>query len=523
VEQRSDVIVLGAGHNGLTAACYLARAGLDVQVVEAQDIVGGMTVTTSPIEEAPEHRINEGSLDASLFRASSISADLELPRYGLREMEIDPSYVVLDAEGGSLCLWRDPRRTAAELEKFSRKDARTFLELARVFDAAMDFLVPMMLTNPTRPAARNVAQALKVLAKFKRIPALTRLLTVSQTEFIDDYFESPLVRGALVALNPLSYTQWDGTGWHNIYFGFIHRFGISRFIGGTGNLSASLHRCLEAAGGRVRTGAAVEKLLVHDGEVTGVRLAGGEELTARAVVTSCNPKTTLTRLLPEGVLSEPLAKRASHIPIDVTKGITIKVNAAFSGRLELPRHQARRDDGVDLRKPLAIWHTLEQYEQAWDACLAGELPDPIPYLCAVPSSFDPSQAPDGQDTFWGWSGVTPAHPKEPWEKLADRAADQMLKDAAQYYTGIDELQIGRQVLTGPRIEKRFWAQDGNIFHVDPVLLRHGPFRPAQGFGGYRTPVPGLYLSGAGTHPTAGICGIPGQLAAREVLKKVKAG
>jgi phytoene dehydrogenase-like protein len=107
--------------------------------------------------------------------------------------------------------------------------------------------------------------------------------------------------------------------------------------------------------------------------------------------------------------------------------------------------------------------------------------------------------------------------------MADRAADQMLKDAAQYYTGIDELEIGRHVLTGPRIEERFWAQEGNIFHVDPVLLRHGPLRPAQGFGGYRTPVPGLYLSGAGTHPTAGICGIPGQLAAREVLKRVKTG
>jgi phytoene dehydrogenase-like protein len=273
----------------------------------------------------------------------------------------------------------------------------------------------------------------------------------------------------------------------------------------------------------VRTGAPVEKLLVRGGSVTGVRLVGGEELTAKAVLTSCNPKTTLTRLLPEGVLSEPLAKRAAHIPIDVTKGITIKVNAAFSGRLTLPRHQAKRDDGVDLRTPLSIWHTLEEYENAWDACLAGELPDPIPYLCAVPSSFDPSQAPAGQDTFWGWSGVTPAHPNEPWEKMADRAARSMLKDAAQHYSGIDEFEIGYQVLTGPRIEERFWAQDGNIFHVDPVLLRHGPLRPAQGFGGYRTPVPGLYLSGAGTHPTAGICGIPGQLAAKEVLKRVAAG
>jgi phytoene dehydrogenase-like protein len=144
-------------------------------------------------------------------------------------------------------------------------------------------------------------------------------------------------------------------------------------------------------------------------------------------------------------------------------------------------------------------------------------------MCTVPSAIDPTQAPAGQDTFWLWSGIVPVRPHEPWETSRDRIANQVLADCGNYYEGIDSLEIGRTVLSTPDLTDRFNAIDGNVYHVDSVLQRFGPLRPAAGFGSYATPVPGLFLSGAGTHPTGGICGIPGQLAARVVMRSLKGG
>jgi phytoene dehydrogenase-like protein len=141
----------------------------------------------------------------------------------------------------------------------------------------------------------------------------------------------------------------------------------------------------------------------------------------------------------------------------------------------------------------------------------------------VPTAIDPTQGPKGQDTFWLWSGIVPVRPHETWETARDRIAGQVLADCATYYEGLDSLEIGRTVLSTPDLEERFHAIDGNVYHVDSVLQRFGPLRPAAGFGSYATPVPGLFLSGAGTHPTGGICGVPGQLAARVVMRSLRNG
>jgi phytoene dehydrogenase-like protein len=182
-----------------------------------------------------------------------------------------------------------------------------------------------------------------------------------------------------------------------------------------------------------------------------------------------------------------------------------------------------RGDGLDLRRPLLQWSTLEDCIAAWEAVVARRWPERIPVMCTVPSAIDPTQAPDGQDTFWLWSGIVPVRPHETWETSRDRIAAQVLADCATYYEGLDSLEIGRTVLSTPDLEERFHAIDGNVYHVDSVLQRFGPLRPAAGFGSYATPVPGLFLSGAGTHPTGGICGIPGQLAARVVMRSLRSG
>ena len=521
--RRADVIVVGAGHNGLVAACYLARAGLDVLVVEAAATVGGMMATEPVIPEAPQHLFNEGAMDSSLFRATTIAADLELHRFGLQEAEVDPPYAYLDRDGASLCIWRDPRRTAEEIRRFSHSDASAFLDLANVLDVAMDVALPYMRSHPTRLDPAVLASALRLGRHPRRVAQLTRFLTGSHAEVIEERFEHPMVRGPLAAVPCFMPITADGTGWALIYYGLIHRLGVGRFIGGTGALPRALAQCLVAAGGAIRTSAVVEELLVDAGRVKGLRLENGEELHAKAVLAASNVKSTLTRLLPQGMLPVRADARARRIPTASTFASSFKINVALRGRADLPRHREWRGDGVDLRRPAVCWNTYEEHVAAWDACARGVLPNPLPAFSILPTGVDPSQAPDGQDTFWLWSGIAPVHPHEPWEVLGDRAARAAMAHVNAFYDGVEELEIGRQVMTPVDLAERFRVPDGNVYHVDAGLMRFGPLRPAAGMAGYRSPVPGLYLSGGGTHPSAGICGIPGQLTARVVARDLRRG
>jgi phytoene dehydrogenase-like protein len=169
------------------------------------------------------------------------------------------------------------------------------------------------------------------------------------------------------------------------------------------------------------------------------------------------------------------------------------------------------------------WNTFEEHVAAWDACARGVLPNPLPAFSILPTGVDPSQAPEGQDTFWMWSGIAPVHPHEPWEVLGERAAREAMTHVSAFYEGVEALEVGRQVMTPVDLAERFRVPDGNVYHVDAGLMRFGPLRPAAGMAGYRSPVPGLYLSGGGTHPSAGICGIPGQLASRVVARDLRRG
>jgi phytoene dehydrogenase-like protein len=524
-----DVIVVGAGHNGLVAACYLRRAGLDVTVVEASPTVGGMISTNPVIDGAPEHLINEGGIQASLFRASGIVEDLELSRFGFQQVIADPFHVHLDHEGPSLAFWRDAGRTADEIAHFSRRDAARYREFARSLDAAMDLAIPFMLSHPTRPDPRTVLRAIGVGARRRRdLWPLTAFLTTSHAEVIEERFDHPLVRAALASMPPFCWMTQDGTAWALIYVGMCHRTNSARFVGGTGSLTNALRDYLAERGTEVRTSAPVEELVVEGGAVVGVRLKGGEELRAGTVMTSCSPKATLAHLLPHGILPEHLQRRAEAIPTNVLETTTLKIDVAVRGRLDLPRHNAwrakHRGDGLDLREPITSWQTYEEHKTAWDRVVQRRWPDPIPFIGIIPSALDPTQAPDGQDTFWLWSGITPRNPEEePWEEVRDAIGDRVLRECATVYEGIDSLEIGRRVFSAPDLEERFNVPDGNVYHVEPTAMRFGPLRPAQGFGSYRTPVPGLWITGAGTHPTGGISGIPGRNAALAFLRARRGG
>jgi phytoene dehydrogenase-like protein len=520
----ADVVVAGAGHNGLVAAAYLAKAGLDVLVVEAYRTPGGMTSTNPMAPEAPQYRINEASLQASLFRTTTIDKDLGLrAKYGLKQRVIDPAHVQLNYDGSSLALWRDPRRTADELKHFSPRDADALLDLYRVIDSAVAIGLPMMQTHPTRPALSNVLRAVKAAARGRReLLAIANWATSSHAEALDEYFESDVVKAALMIGLPFMPFNADLGGWALIYLGVLSKYGVAMFEGGTGEFPRALIDCIYDHGGRVRTSAPIEQLIVSDGRVTGVRLVGGEEITARrGVLTAFSPAAVLRNLLPSGVLSEKLQNRVDHIP---TKGRGIsdyKLNIALRGRITMGKHEKWRGDGLDLRLPCNSYHDYQQTLAAARDCARGDVPEHVPGLALAPTAFEPSMAPRGCDTFWFWSGLTPSDPRVGWEKAREQITETVIRDSAYYYEGIDELEVARRPLAQPDIAERFSAIDGNVYHVDPIITRFGPRRPAPGLAGYRTPVPGLFLSGSGTHPIAGINGLPGKNAAQTMIKDLR--
>lgn len=518
----ADVIVVGAGHNGLVAACYLARAGLDVLVLEARETIGGCTTTEVLVPEAPEHWSGACADDVISLRASTVPGDLELERFGYREIEVDPPYLTLAPDGGSLAFWRDGRRTVEEIRRFSPRDARTFARLMEQLMPISDAAIPLMASNPVRPEPRTVLRTARLLRRPRRLATLASLARSSAAQAIQERFEHPTVRSGLAQLASYgSPITLDHTGINLLIIPLIMRVGMARPLGGMRSLPESLARSLAAAGGRVRASARVERLLVDGGRVSGVRLTGGEELHARTVLTATEPTQVLNTWLPAGALSDRLAARAARIPTRSADCAHFKINVACRGRLRLTRHSASRGDALDVRVPTHMVGTLDDICRAIADAGGGRLPDPLPFAGMVNTAVDESLAPAGQDCLSLWSGWVPLEPIDGWAAVKATTEKAFLAHAMNYYDGIEELEIGRWVESPPEMMDRTGVPTGNVYHVDMTLDRLGPLRPARGFGGYRMPVPGLYLSGGGTHPGPSVSGLPGQQAARTLLRDLR--
>ena len=513
-----DVVVVGAGHNGLVAASYLARSGLGVLVLEAQDKIGGCTTSESLVEGAPEHILDPCADDIISMRGSTVAADLELAKYGYREVEVTPPYIALDADGGSIAFWRDANRTAEDIRRFSPKDARAFVTLMDQLMPACETAMSLMATNPVRPEFWKVVGSVRLLRRPKSLGILAGLATASSAQAIQERFEHPTVQAGLAQLASYgSPVTKENTGINLMIVPLIMRCGMARPIDGMGTLPASLQRCLTAAGGRLRTDARVEEFLLEGGRVRGVRLVGGEEVRGATVLAATEPTRVLNQFLPAGTLPDHLAARAAHIPTRHDGCAHYRVALALRGRLTLKRHSAARTDDLDIRIPTHMVGSLDDISRGITDAGNGRLPNPLPFSGIINSAADPTVAPNGQDVLSLWSGWVPLEPAQDWSTLKAKAEKEFIArdELLRRYRGTGDRPLGGVAAGDDRTHQRAQRQRLPRGHD---LGRMGPLRPALGFGGYRMPVSGLYLSGAGAHPGPSVSGLPGQQAARTLLR-----
>jgi phytoene dehydrogenase-like protein len=518
----TDVVVVGAGHNGLVAACYLARAGLRVTVVEAADTPGGMSASGPVIPGAPGHVVNTGAAELLFLQRTTIPADLELHRHGLRTVESDPSYVYLHPDGSSIAYWRDARRTVEEIARFSRRDAEAYRRLAATLHGMLSVAAPFTEVNPMRPGAGALLGAGRAAVAARRpLGPAAALVAGSGDELINGRFEHPVVRSALYSLiGGIAPVGGRGSAMSAIFLAFLHDSGVRRPVGGMQAVPDALLGDLREHGGELLTGSAVQAVTVRGGRATGVVLADGRALTAgRAVISACDPRQTLTRLVPGDALPRRVVDRAARLPANGTGNGWLKLDLALRARVTLSVHEKWRDDGLDLRRPAVMVGPMGSAQRGYAEAVAGRVPAAEDMLvwCFCPTGIDPGQAPDGQDVMYLSTPSVPVAPVDGWDAVQDRAVEALLAQAGRFYdTGLDQ-EVGRRVETPPGLARRVRVSNGCYFHVDFTPARSGPLRPAAGLGGYRTPLRGLYLAGAGTHPGGGVMGTSGRLAAERVL------
>lgn len=520
-----DVLVIGAGHNGLVAANYLVDAGLKVQVLEACDQIGGLTATRYPIQAAPKHATNPYSVDAFFWDSFPPSKELELHRYGLVRVPIDPGHVYLHPSGASIAYWKDAAKTVAEIRRYSEDDARAYARFADVLGKLSDIFLTLARTSPVRPEPRVIWQAAKLAIRNRRdLKEIASFLALSVTEIIDERFKHPIVRDAMHATAGATIpNNASSTGICFLWLGTMHRHISSRPIGGVQAIPDSLAMRLKAKGGEVRTNAKVAEILLEKGKACGVRLESGETIMASTgILASCDPVTTLSKLLPEGTLSPEMQSKVDSIPQENLGIGQMKVDVAVSGRLTMDKHQKDRRDDVDLRMPSHMIGTEAGMARTFARAQAGLLPlhGEFSLWPVITTAADPSQGPEGQDSLYIYSAVAPLSPVAGWEPSLQEAGQTIVDTANEYYGGLIDMEIGRSVLSNEDIGRMANVSAGNITHVDMTLSRTGPLRPAIGLSDYKTPVEGLFITGAGTHPGGGITGGPGYVSAKRMLKSI---
>ncbi len=516
-----DAIVIGAGHNGLVAACYLARAGKRVLVLERYHTVGGAAITE---EIYPGFRVSVASYSCSLLRPEII-ADLRLPDYGFHVYAKAPSYFMPFPDGQHLFLDANSRdRSKAAISRFSTRDAAAYDAWEDFWDRACDIIEPTLMQPPITLG--------ELAERFDRAGSMhdfRRVMLLSTSDLLDEFFDSPYVKAALVpqaligtAAGPMT----PGTPYVWLYHAIgraIGRRGVWGYVrGGMGAITQALAGASGDLGVDVRTLAPVAEVLVERGAARGVVLEDGTTVRAQAVLSNADPKRTFLKLCPPNALPTEFRDRIDRAYR--SSGPVYKLNLALR---ELPRYTAAPPDlppDVVSRATVDICPTVAYLECAWDECKHGQ-PSREPFIeIYTQSPTDPTMAPPGQHILSCFCQYAPYAPEgRSWDDgVREEFADRVLATLAAYAPNMRDAVIARQMLAPVDLERRFGLTGGHIFHGEITPDQSFNLRPLAGHADYRTPLPGLYLCGSGAHPGGGVSGIPGHNAANVVLEDLQA-
>ncbi|WP_028067960.1 phytoene desaturase family protein [Solirubrobacter soli] len=514
-----DAIVVGGGHNGLTAAAYLSRAGLRVCVLERRDLLGGACVTE---EISPGRRVSRASYVVSMLRPQVV-ADLELKRFGYDPIPLDPPFATFAANGTPILFHNDDAKAQASLARVSPKDAAKMPEFDAMMERVADVLRPMMLKPPPALGSRHPGDVLELLREAGRAAGLSRrglqelyrVMTMSVGDLLDDWFSNDALKGAYASTGVVG--VWAGPRTPGTAYNLLHHElgeldGVGgawgHVKGGMGAISEAIAASARAFGATVRTHAPVASIDVRDGRVQGVTLEDGETITADIVMSGAHPKTTVLDLVggehfPEEVVTDMERYRS--------RGGSVKVNWILS---EPPRFS---DDAL-MHTSLAICPSIDYLERAWQDATLGK-PAAAPYIeVEVPTAIDPSLTDDGTTVMTMFTQYGP-HDEAGWPDGAREAyAQRCLEIVAQHAPNVRDAVVHYEVLAPPDLERIFGLVGGSIFQGEQGLDQMAFMRPTPLLSRYSTPVHGLYLCGAGTHPGGGVIAAAGHNAAQRVLK-----
>jgi len=525
-----DVIIIGAGHNGLTTAAYLAKGGRKVLMLERNDTVGGCAVTEEvDAELAPGCRVSTASYIASMLRPTIIK-DLRLGSYGLKMVACDPGVQAAFDDNDVVGWWSNEAKMRAELSRVAPQDVDSFFTTEAELKRLAAYLQPFFLEAPPDLNAKGLAkltQAWRLYKRFggiksKEISGLLRFLTGSLGEFLDQRFASDKLK-RLILSNSL-YGKHGGPYQPGTAMGLLFHLlsggdadqqaWQGHVIGGMGAITQAMRGACEDLGVTIRTGATVKQINVVKGTATGVTLVDGDVLDAKVVVSNADPKRTFLGLVNASDLDADFRRDVSNIRMDGPAG---KVNYVLSEEPNVSGMPADRSKAQ--RSLFTLIPTLQEAEDNYNASKRGDLPDRLWVDCVVASNVDDTLAPAGCHMMTCFVQYLPYKLRDTsWDEQREALGDRVTSLIGQFAPNVPGAVIARRVITPPDLETQFGITEGNIFHGDISLDQMFFMRPVPEWSQYQTPICGLYLCGAGTHPGGGVTGAPGYNAAHAILR-----
>ncbi len=523
VDRAYDAIVVGGGHNGLVNGAYLAKAGLRTLVLERRHLVGGAAITE---ELRPGFSFTTFSYALSLLRPEIVQ-ELDLVRHGFMPLLMSSTFAPME-NGDYLLLGQDHGENQQEIRRHSRRDADAYERFDRDMGRVLQAMKPLMDAPPPNLFSDEPEELLALAGlgvRLRSLPRdvlhnLVRLVTGSAADFLDDYFESEILKGYLASSSIIGTKvgpRSPGSGLVLLYHLLGEHDGVmgawSFHKGGNGGFTQVLARAAAAFGADVRLEAPVANVITKDGRALGVALEDGSEYRAPVVVSALDPRRTFTELVDPRELPSDLVDAIRRYRF---QGTSAKVNFALDGLPVYPALAGREDH---YRGFTNVGPSLDYLERAFDEAKYGWYSS-RPYLdCAIQSTIDPDMAPPGKHVMSCFVQWVPYHLRESdWETERGSLGDTVQRTLESFFPGFGDLVLQREVVTPTDIERVAGLTEGNIFHGELFGAQMFSFRPAPGYADYRTPIAGYYQCGSGTHPGGCVTGAPGRLAAQRILR-----